>query len=192
MKTSAGMEKKKPPFVYKYFNVSTFTTNPLSDMEDVLARLINCFIKELNDNIYLPSLLVMIPDHDLLNYVANYFSNDTRLDSTDLRNAFGKAIQWLASQLDRAIEIRKDALHIRHNGAVDPLEPRILWIKVLGWLKSRQEVLDKYIYNSVCGPDSFSLSSVLARTLETALRLIRCSRSFTHCVFHRISVSSQI
>ena len=41
----------------------------------------------------------------------------------------------------------------------------------------------------LCGPVSFSLSSVSARVLETALKLISCSSSFTHCLFHRTSVS---
>ena len=112
---SALYTEKKPPFVYQYFIISTFTTNPLSDQDDVLARLVNCFIKGLNDNIRLPSLLVVIPDHDLLNYVAQYTMGNSTQEQL-LERVFRWAIQWIAGQLDHAIEIRKDYLQIRNTG----------------------------------------------------------------------------
>ena len=145
MKSAAFAEKKRPPFIYQYFNVSTFTTNPLSVLDDVLARLINCFIKGLNDNVHLPGLLIVIPDQDILNFFEHFIDIG---NSKDVRTLTEIGINWLATQIDRAIDIRKDHLQIRNLSAVVLNEPKIIWIKALGRMKSHKEAMAKFDFNS--------------------------------------------
>ena len=89
-----------------------------------MARIVNCFINALNDNMKLPRLVVIIPDHDILNYIYHYTSGISLI--------CGSAIDWITSQVDRAVEIRKDYLRVRSIGAVSANEPKFLWIRALG------------------------------------------------------------
>ena len=100
MKSAAVTDRKKPPFIFQFYNVYTFTMNPLSLQHDVLARIVNCLIKGLNDNVKLPSLLIMIPDHDLLNFLWEKTDGDR-----DISILLNRAIGWIATQIDRALEI---------------------------------------------------------------------------------------
>ena len=52
--THAKITKCPGPYIYQEFNVRCFTANPLSEVKQVLARILNCLIKALNDSTKLP------------------------------------------------------------------------------------------------------------------------------------------
>ena len=68
---------KQSLYIYQEFNVKCFTTNPLANIKNVAVRLLNAFIKALNDNNKLPKYVVFIPDWDLISYI-NYFESDVK------------------------------------------------------------------------------------------------------------------
>ena len=141
MKADAATDRKKTPFVYQFFNVFCFTTNPLADFKNVPAHLVNSVIKVLNDSIKLPKLIVLIPDQDLVKFIEQE-------EATEFSLMAGTAIGWIANQIDRAIEIRRDHLQLKHMGSTMPDEPRIVWIKALGRMLSASEAQIKFKFNS--------------------------------------------
>ena len=140
MKCDYVVEKKPLPFVYQHYNVSCYTTNPLAQNKDVISRLLNCFIKALNDHAYLPQVIIMIPDHDLIHHIDDY--------GPGFRLLVGTSIGYIADQIDRAIEIRKDQLMAKCPGTIDENSVKIVWIKALGRMKSQDEATVKYKFNA--------------------------------------------
>ena len=66
LKTQASMKQKELPYMYNYFNISCFTSNPKSFERNTLARIVNCLVKALNDTVKLPRLILVVPDEDIL------------------------------------------------------------------------------------------------------------------------------
>ena len=66
MKKEAWIVKHDLPYLYEQYNVSCFTTVPQSLTRNMLARLVNCFIKALNDTTKLPQLVLIAVDWDIL------------------------------------------------------------------------------------------------------------------------------
>ena len=52
-------------FMYSQFNVKCFTPNPLSSLRNIAARIVNAFIKALNENNKMPDMVLVIPDWNL-------------------------------------------------------------------------------------------------------------------------------
>ena len=54
--TAAKNSKKQIPYIYDMYNVRCFTANPLSEIRNVVARLVNALIEALNDAEKLPKM----------------------------------------------------------------------------------------------------------------------------------------
>ena len=97
MKTQAVINNRDSiPYLYEFYNVKYFTTNPLSSVRDVLARLVNALIKAINDNQRLPHIILVVPDTDLLRFVQNH-NNQTELMS-------GAAVTWITNEMTKAVK----------------------------------------------------------------------------------------
>ena len=49
MKIEAVNDRRPLPYIYDFFNISCLSPNPLSLTNNVIARMVNCLIKALND-----------------------------------------------------------------------------------------------------------------------------------------------
>ena len=127
MKTEAKVAKRPIPYMYECYNISCFTTNPLSEMHNMMARLVNCFIKALNDNTILPRFVLLVPEVDLL----SYFSRNGMAAEKEFEHVCKIGLKWIIEQLDRAIEIKKEELKKRHVGSITSNEPKIIWVSTI-------------------------------------------------------------
>ena len=85
IKTEAVTSKKKIPYIYEYYNVTYFVTNPLGPPRNVLPRFTNALISGLNDAVEIPRFVVLVPNGDIAAYVKNkslvfhYYQNSSSI-----------------------------------------------------------------------------------------------------------------
>ena len=128
-----GWSAVEKPYLYQFFNVSSFVTNPLSLIENKLARMINALMSVLNQNNKLPRLLIMIPESDLLE----------QLDFINSGKAImiGMCFDYLINNIMKAIQAKKESLWQARPGAVTANEPKVLWISLIN---RKGDVSDDY------------------------------------------------
>ena len=113
------------PYIYDYYNISCFTPNPQTLVKNVLARMVNCFIKALNDTVVLPRMVIFLPDWDLIRFMKKGVT-----DEEEVQEKMRKGTKWVVTQVIRVLEIKKDDMKIKKPGAVASSEPKVLWIKM--------------------------------------------------------------
>ena len=109
--------------MYDQFNVTGYMPNPLSDINSVLACILNVLIMGLNDSKKLPRVLLVAPDQEIPKYI-DYFD-------TGKSHVIRSTLEWLVNNIDRAITCKKEDLKHQKIGTVIANEPRIIWIKML-------------------------------------------------------------
>ena len=122
MKIEAQSSRMPIPYTFDNYNVSCHFASSTSLITDVLARYVNAVITALNETNKLPRVIIFIPDMDLIDFID--------FNDAGTRFVFGEAINWIISQILRAIESKKDHLRIRV-GPVTAGEPKIIWIKAI-------------------------------------------------------------
>ena len=130
---AARNTKRQMPYMYDYYNIKCFTPNPSSVLKNVMARIVNCFIKALNDHNKLPRLVIIIPDVDILKQI-NHFGFGVKL-------LLHEAIDWILNQMQRAVEAKIDILRNKRPGAVVVNEPKFIWVKAINRLNGYSKVL---------------------------------------------------
>ena len=123
LKTQALEEKRPIPYMYDHFNVQIFTANPLSSLRNVMTRLVNSLIKALNDATKLPRIILVVPDIDLLKHTKNFDFGTVETSTA--------AIDWVMTQMERAVEEKRDEIKKRKPGAIEPGEPKFIWSKMI-------------------------------------------------------------
>ena len=108
--------------MHDYYNVTGLLVTPLA-MANILAKLVNCLVKGLNDHIVLPCFVIMLPDSDIVNYITHFSAGTTLLSST--------AIDWIARQMSRAVMSKKEFLRRKKPGSITRREPKFIWLKML-------------------------------------------------------------
>ena len=121
------------PYIYDYYNVKCFTPNPNTVLKDVLARLLNCFVKALNDHNKLPRLVIVIPDLDILKHI-NHFG-------FGVKYLIHEAMQWLLTQFSRAVESKVDFMRRKKPGSIIANEPKFIWVKAINRLNGYSKML---------------------------------------------------
>ena len=134
MQHKAQSVRQQVPYIYDYYNVSCFTPNPNSLVTDVLARMVNCLVKALNDALQLPRLIVIIPDSDILKFVICKSEDHTSMLVTT-------TITWVINQMIRAVNAKKDNLKCRKPGSIVYNEPKLIWISMIDCVGFRAEDL---------------------------------------------------
>ena len=134
-KSKAEGKDAKPPYCFSFYNVHCFTSNPASTTTtaSVPARLVNCLIKALNKNNYLPCFVIVIPDWDLLKFFNHTSFRITEITSTVTR--------WMMTKMQRAIDTKRDAFVKVKTGSVSPREPKIIWVKMIKRLRGYSKIL---------------------------------------------------
>ena len=94
-----------------------------SNVRSVIARILNHIIMALNNRPRLPRFIFIFPDKDIVDYM-NYFQWGVSF-------AFGAQLDWLLSQIERAIEAKKEGLSQMKPGAIAPGEPKVVYVKMI-------------------------------------------------------------
>ena len=123
VRDQAKDKKKSLPYIYETYNVTLLMDNPIPQIHNLLARLLNCLIKGLNNKSKLPRMIVIMPDWDILRFMNHY--------TFGVSIIAGKCLNWIITNMERAIEARKDELHRCKPGAVQPNEPKMIWVKMI-------------------------------------------------------------
>ena len=122
MKNQAKEEKRAKPYIFDYYNVKCFAVDPLSASSDVIANLINCMIRAINENAKLPRHIIVIPENNLVKHFNNY--------GYGINLISGGCLSYITCQMECVIEGQKDELRCKRPGAVAPSEPKIIWVKM--------------------------------------------------------------
>ena len=133
LKRLAILNKKQLQYLYDYYNVSCFTSNPKSVLTNTLARMVNSSVKALNDSVKIPRLILVIPDDDLLSYVFDNIEN--------MEEYSRQAITWVTNQMKRAIEAKCDELQRKKPGAIISDEPKIIWLEMINRSNGTSDIL---------------------------------------------------
>ena len=109
--------------MYQFFNVRCYTTNSLSELKNILARLVNALTKVLNEASVLPRIILIIPDDDIVNNI-NYFRFGADF-------VLRPVLQWIVNNIERAVQCKKMELVNILPGAVASGEPKIIWLQMM-------------------------------------------------------------
>ena len=121
-KYSANRLAKLPPlYIYGNYTVKAYSTNPLTVKYGAIVRLVNALINGINANKYLPRIIIIAPDWDIVNQIKG------RTGATDIFTV----MEWVVTSMNRAIETRQDDLGQFTDGAVAYGEPKWLWVKMI-------------------------------------------------------------
>ena len=135
LKSKATNQNKtgKVPYVYDYFNVTSYMTDPMNNTQSVYARILNSLLKALNDATKLPRINLLIPDQDIL--------DDIDYSHEGKSIIMGGVFEWLVNQVQRAITSKKEDMRNIRPGAVIVNEPKTIWLKML---QSPQDDVDLF------------------------------------------------
>ena len=153
LKTEASFNNQPLPYIYSYYNVSSYFESPLSKTKSVAARLLNSIIEGMNTWAHLPRYILIVPDMDVIDYIckSNYIFFDQKPN-------FEPIMSWLVKEIKKAIEIRLDDLHHKCLGTIlTSVEPRLIWVKVV----PRPPHLCKEEYSFITQFNSFVLTALL-------------------------------
>ena len=125
LQTENCLAKQQELYIYEQFNVKCFTGNPLSSVRNIGTRLVNAYIKALNDYNKLPRFVLVIPNNDV--------SNSFRLkkDCHEFRVLTQSLLQWILTTMAHATQSKKDMLLSRKPGVVTASEPKMIWVSDL-------------------------------------------------------------
>ena len=123
LNVTTKLKKGNIPYIYDMYNVKCFTANPLSEIKNVAACLVNALTKALNDAEKLPRLIIVAPDWDLINYInIEHFEADAVIN---------EVLAWILMNMKRAIKSKQDFLLKKRAGAVAENEPKLIWVKMI-------------------------------------------------------------
>ena len=91
---------------------------------NTLAILLNALIEAINTSTHLPRLLVLLPDKRVIK-----LAEGADLDG-NLVPILEKFISWLVTQCNRAVQFKKEELRGKHEGAIEQLNPKLIWVAI--------------------------------------------------------------
>ena len=121
-KKAAIMKKNSPPYLFQHFNIKEYYAEAATRG---LARFVNLLIEALNDRKRLPRYIMVIFDKDLLIAI----KRETSKFNTGI--VISATIHYIVQQSNILIERRKIDLFDRKPGALLPVDPTFIWIRML-------------------------------------------------------------
>ena len=126
-------------YLYDYYNVQCFVSNPLTKLKELPARVVNSLIHALNDNSdeedkksdikekkfapFLPRFILIVPDWDIVKHIGHYQYGVSIITE--------KLLKWIIMQMERAIAVRKEDLARTKAGATLPNDPKMIWVAMV-------------------------------------------------------------
>ena len=95
--------------------------------------MVHCVVKALNEAKKLPSIIRFIPDQDILKHIGE---DELQIGAYTLIDA---AVNWVITQVECAIEEKKENFKLRKPGSVMPREPKLICIKMINKANALQK-----------------------------------------------------
>ena len=124
------------PYIHRKYNVRAYYNKNQFSQENALARLYNALVKGINDNAKLPRIILVIPGVEFFNSI-NHKDYGVSL-------MIGKCIDWYLTNFQREIRTRKMDIYQKRIGAVEHLEPKVIWVKMLIEGNRSSTLIDKF------------------------------------------------
>ena len=99
-----------------------------------MIRITNCLIEALNKYHVLPRFLIIFPDLEIIKFV-NY-------EKYGISKILAMLTEWWVSQIENAVDTKKEDMRSKRSGAVTSLEPKLIWLKMLMRPKRFNAVID--------------------------------------------------
>ena len=97
--------------------------NPLSDVRPTTARIQNSLVEVLNQKIFLPKYVLVVPDIDILKSLNAW--------GPGAREKIEIHLNWLIDEIVKLLIARREDLKDKHPGAVTADLTRVVWVTML-------------------------------------------------------------
>ena len=121
-KNKAKLKNSRLPYLFDKYNILPFYAVSSSLNNSTIGRIFNQFIDGLNDNQWLPKYIVFTLDKDLIESAQHY--------GFGYKQVFSRILTWLASNIEDALEVRKDDLCGKRSRAFLE-DTTLVWIKMV-------------------------------------------------------------
>ena len=104
MLSVARINRSDPPYVFDYYNVKCYTSNPLSHVKSLSARIVNNVVKALlnKECTRLPRFIIVIPDWDILQYLNH--------NTYGVEQVAQQELEWIMEMMSNAVKSKKNEL----------------------------------------------------------------------------------
>ena len=123
MKNWAVLNRKRPPYLYNFYNVFGYFQNKQSLVQG-MTRMFNAYVEALNNRKKLPKYAIFVPDVDLLYQIKAEDDQGTYIFHS---------IDWLLHNIENFTSRREFELFDKHPGALMSGTPKFIWVKMLKW-----------------------------------------------------------
>ena len=123
MQKHAIDNKSAQPYVYQYYNIVAYHKKLTSGTTTVIARILNSFVKGLNNRPRLPRFVVIPTDKDII--------EDVNLFDFGAAREITANVDWLLRQINIFIHQRKTELSEIKPGAVYSTDPKVVLVTML-------------------------------------------------------------
>ena len=123
MRCQAEIKGRCPPYVFDKYNVECYTAGNSFNNRNAAACILNSFIDYMNNLVRIPSLIVIIPDQDILLNL-NHFNFGISYMS-------GCTVDWLCKEIEKIIEAKVVDFRAKKAGSVKYNEPSIIWVSMI-------------------------------------------------------------
>ena len=124
LKSFDSNNKANDMYIYAYYNIIP-SYGEFNVKGNAMLNVLNAFIEAMNVNVHLPRFVILIPDRKLIQLA----------QSADLKGNFleilEKFIEWMVTHCNRAIQYKKEDLKTRRVGAVELLDPKLIWVALV-------------------------------------------------------------
>ena len=90
-----------------------------------MTKIVNSLVKALNDAVLLPRIILVIPDDDLLHEIGKLRVG------TEAMIIIEKVVSWVMTEMEHAIQSKKEELRKKKPGSITTGEPKVIWIKMI-------------------------------------------------------------
>ena len=117
--------KRQRPYLLNYYRVSSHVMGTINGIKSPAARIQNCLAKQINDCKYMPRMIVILPDNDIIKH-----SNIDFLDF-GARKMCEAILPWLVNMNNKMILAHREDMKRLKPGAVLAGEPKVIYAKMI-------------------------------------------------------------
>ena len=123
MKSAAdSFNKKNIPYIYNKYNILPFSKSTLVSPHNMLIRVGKALEEAFSQKWHLPKYILVLLDEDVLKMI--------NMEEQGLTKQIDRCVNWIARQIDTAIEDRTNKLKNTKPGALYE-QPTIIWVEML-------------------------------------------------------------
>ena len=138
MNRQAKISQIPAPYVYNRYNIVPMNFHQNGN---ILARIINNLIEGFNSVQKMPRMIMVIPDGDIVHAIKHKEFGFSKI--------VGRSINYLSTQIERAIQAKKDSMMKLKPGAITVGEPKIMWVSMLNRYFNEEIAKEKDKFNAI-------------------------------------------